>query len=340
MNGLKFIVGLADGKDNLTDCIEKNREFISEVYFSWGDFASGRNRLAECEGRTLWEIQQGQVRTLEKLSHLGIRFNLLFNANCYGKSSQSRAFFDKVGNTADYIINNFGLSSVTTASPLIAKFFKNNFKDIEIRASVNMEVGTTVGMDYISDVFDSFYLKREYNRDLEKLKTARRWCDENGKKLYGLANSGCLNFCSTHTFHDNLVAHENEISEMDNAYQFGGQCWDYLGKEDKRSRWLQITNFIRPEDVYLYEGLFDGLKLATRTNKNPARVVDAYCSGSYSGIVGQLLEPDHSGLFYPEVIDNKKIPADFAQRVLNCNKKCGECGFCVEAQKTATVALK
>ena len=28
---------------------------------------------------------------------------LLFNANCYGKDSQSRAFFNKIGETADYI---------------------------------------------------------------------------------------------------------------------------------------------------------------------------------------------------------------------------------------------
>ena len=314
MNGLKFIVGLADGKDNLTDCIEKNKDHISEVYFSWGDFASGRNRLAECEGRTLWEIQQGQVRTLEKLSHLGIRFNLLFNANCYGKSSQSRAFFDKVGNTADYIINNFGLSSVTTASPLIAKFFKNNFKDIEIRASVNMEVGTTVGMDYISDVFDSFYLKREYNRDLEKLKTARRWCDENGKKLYGLANSGCLKNCSAHTFHDNLVAHEAEIAKMDNAYEFHGMCKEYLKKEEHYQALIDNTNFIRPEDMHRYESYFEAAKLATRVHKNPSMVLRSYCRERYSGNILELLEPAHN--IYPYVIENgqplqlKKIETD------------------------------
>ena len=99
----------------------------------------------------------------------------------------------------------------------------------------------------------SFYLKREYNRDLKKIKAAKLWCDKNGKKLYGLANSGCLNFCSSHIFHDNLVAHENEISEMDNAYQYGGQCWDYLKREEKRENWIRLTNFIRPEDIKLYE---------------------------------------------------------------------------------------
>ena len=37
-------------------------------------------------------------------------------------------------------------------------------------------------------------------------------CDAEGKELYMLANSGCLNNCSAHVFHDNLVAHEAQIA--------------------------------------------------------------------------------------------------------------------------------
>ena len=84
------------------------------------------------------------------------------------------------------------------------------------------------------------------------LKAAKEWCDNNGKGLYGLANSGCLNFCSAHVFHDNIVAHEDEIMQMDNGYIFKGQCHSYLENAQKREDWLRITNFIRPEDVNLY----------------------------------------------------------------------------------------
>ena len=50
------------------------------------------------------------------------------------------------------------------------------------------------------------------------------------------------------------------------------------------------------------------MKLATRVSKNPVGIVRAYCSGSYSGNIPDLLEPNHAGLFYPQIIENKKIP--------------------------------
>ena len=91
-----------------------------------------------------------------------------------------------------------------------------------------MEIGSTEGISYVSNLFDSFYVKRELNRNLNELSRLRKWCDSNGKQMYILANSGCLNNCSAHIFHDNLVAHEAEISAMDNGYQFNGICWEFL----------------------------------------------------------------------------------------------------------------
>lgn len=58
-------------------------------------------------------------------------------------------------------------------SPLIAKFIKNNFENIEVRASVNMKIGSVEGMDYISEYFDSYYMQRELNRDIKKLNSLK-----------------------------------------------------------------------------------------------------------------------------------------------------------------------
>ena len=139
-----------------------------------------------------------------------------------------------------------------------------------------MEIGTVEGMEYISNVFDGYYLKREFNRDIKKIKRAKKWCDENGKKLYMLANSGCLNNCSAHNFHDNLVAHENEISKMDNAYLFEGICHSFLAEDKNRYSVIARTSFVRPEDLHLYDGYFESFKIATRVHKNPVSVVKAY----------------------------------------------------------------
>lgn len=337
---VKYIVGYQATDDGrfLREIIAA-KDAVREVYFSFGDFPNGRSSLAKEDGVPLYEKQKRQMEDLETLARAGLSFNLLFNGNCYGRDSQSRAFFHKVGETVDYLGEKIGIASVTTSSPLIARFIRENFDGIDVRASVNMEIGSVEGLEYVADVFDSFYIKRECNRDAARLAVLREWCNKNGREMYLLANSGCLNNCSAHTFHDNLVSHEAEIAAMDNGYAFEGVCWAFLGREDNRDKWLSRTNFIRPEDISLYAPYTAAVKLATRVNRDPCRVLRAYLAGGFSGGINTILEPDHSGALYPTVVENKKLPADFGQTVMNCDRKCDTCGYCKQAMENASVNL-
>jgi len=314
---MNFSVGYQLCTDSLfLDKIIEYKDRIYEVYFSWGDFPNGRNNQLKRADMLPWEAQSKQMEDLKKLSDAGLGFNLLLNANCYGRDSLSREFYTRIGDTVDYIINTYGLNSVTTTSPVIAKFLKTNFEDLHIRASVNMEIGTIEGMQYISKCFDGFYMKREFNRDFEKIEKLSTWCRDNGKELYLLANSGCLNNCSVRNFHDNLVAHESEISKMDNAYVFEGMCKEFLKKEENYHFLIDNTNFIRPEDIHLYERYFKSAKLATRVNPRPERILESYVTGSYRGNILELLEPAHN--IYPYIVENgeplklRKLDTDVA----------------------------
>lgn len=299
---MKYMVGLKSTDKGFLECIRENKEHIYEVYFSWGDMPNGRSSQLADDFYTPWEMQELQRNALQEVSMEGIPLNLLFNANCYGRDSQSRAFFNKVGMIIDYVAKHYGLQSVTTTSPLIAKFIHKNFENIEVRASVNMEIGSVQGMEYLAEYFDSYYMKRELNRDFLAIGKLHKWCEEHEKKMYMLANSGCLNHCSAHNFHDNLVAHEAEIARMDNAYEFHGICREYLKKEDHYQALIEDTNFIRPEDMQLYEPYFEAAKLATRVHKNPGLVLNSYVREKYSGNILELLEPAHN--IYPYVVEN------------------------------------
>lgn len=306
---MKFSVGYQLLPDTyFIDEIIKRKEHISEVYFSWGDFPNGRNNQLCQSGMTPWEAQAKQIEDLKLLTEHGIAVNLLLNATCYGKDSQSRAFYEKIGETVDFILDNYLLKSVTTTSPLIAGFIHSNFEEIDVRASVNMGIGSIEGMDYVADCFDSFYLKRELNRDFKIIRTLKAWCDGHGKKLYALANSGCLNNCSAHTFHDNLVSHEQEISAMDNGFAFEGICRKYLSNPENLHALVDNTGFIRPEDTHLYEDLFPAMKLATRVNSDPVRVLEAYIDRKrYIGSTLDLLEPNHTSAIYPYMLENSLL---------------------------------
>ncbi len=328
---MKFSVGLPSVSQNLVDCIIQNKDRVYEVYFSFSDFANGRNNQLVRDGYCQSELLNMQLSDLKRLHDNGIALNVLFNANCYGKDAMSRSFFNKIGNTLDYLEGNFGVKSVTTTSPLIAKFVKQNFEDFTTRASVNMEIGSTQGMDYVSEYFDSYYMKREYNRDFDHIKTLKKWCDNRGKKLFMLANSGCLNNCSCHIFHDNLVAHETEISAMDNAYAFNGICKEYLSKQENYIALVTNTNFVRPEDIELYEEYFEAAKLATRVSNNPVQIVNSYVKGKYSGNILELLEPNHN--IYPYVLENGKelklVKLETDVALLDNQDECtGNCNSC------------
>jgi len=338
---MKFSVGYQPRRDSaFLKSIIENRAHVYEVYFAFGDFPNGRNRPNDAPDMLPHEADQRTVMDLALLHENGIPLNILFNGNCYGKDSESRAFFHKIGETVDYFAQKFGLASVTTTSPLIAKFIKENFEGMRVRASVNMEIGTVEGMDYLADRFDSFYMKRELNRDFAAIRRLKTWCDENGKEFFMLANSGCLNYCSSHIFHDNLVAHEKDILAMDNAYFFRGTCWEYLAKPEKQYSLVAKTNYVRPEDISLYDGLFTAAKLATRVNSAPERVLEAYVKGKYIGAVTELLEPNHSGAIYPLYLDNRKFPADFAEHVGNCTKNCDACSYCKTVYQNAIINLE
>ncbi len=329
---MKFQVGYQDNR-RLVEYLLRHADKVSEVYFPWGDFTTGRGVISDDSSRKYL------TSDLQSFATSGIRLTLLLNGNCYGHRALARSFYQKLGDTVDHLSETYQLAGVTTASPLIARFLKRNFPQLEIRASVNMEIGTTEAVEYIEDYFDSFYLKREFNYDKNVILRMRDFCHAKGKKLYLLANSGCLNFCSARTFHDNLVAHQHEVAEMDNAFEFHGECTTFLKKGDHLQELLSKSNFIRPEDVHLYEELCDGMKLATRTNFNPLAVVTAYFTGRWHGNLLDLTEPAHSKLLHPAIIDNSRIPADYADHRMSCAHDCHACGYCRTVQAKATVTL-
>ena len=338
---MNLIVGYQlQGEGRLVRTILDHRDVVGEVYFAWPGIANGRNTAPLRRGLTEWEAVERQIDDLSTLSKAGLGLNLLLNGNCYGSQSLSRALYTKIGDLVDWLGARFALSSVTTASPVIARFLKTNFPALEIRASVNMEIGTREGVEYLADVMDGYYVKRELNRHIEDVRAFAQMCRSFGKKVYLLANSGCLNHCSARTFHDNLVSHEAELMQMDNAFEFDGQCRRFLSDRDARRRIISLSNWIMPRDLYRYEDLVDGVKLATRVSDHPEMIVEAYASGRFSGNMLELTEPNFAGLYYPAVLDASCIPDDFFDITSTCGRECQRCGYCVRVFDAACETLR
>ncbi len=311
------------------EIVRDYRSSVGEVYFPWPGMASGRMMLGRTGGVPEWDAQTELLEELTAIRGLGKKLDILFNANCYGAKAMSTSLMNQVCSILDYLGNKDLLPEVaTTTSPFVAETIKRFFPQVETRASVNMRIDGTLGMEYLADIFDSFYMRRDLQRDLTNVKRFREWCDDHGKKLCMLANSGCLRNCPAQSFHDNLVAHDAEIEETKNVSGYQPHlCWKLYGKKKQYEEILRAS-WIRPEDLKYYQEYFDVVKLATRQHSHPRMVLGAYTAGEYQGNLLDLLEPAFSPAFAPYIIDNTKFPEDWHNIATSCANFCTHCGKC------------
>lgn len=307
--------------ETFAEIVREYRGHIGEVYFAWPGEASGRSPLLEDEIPLI-------TRDLERIGALGVRLNLLFNASCYGEYALSRELEHHVLSLVGTLMDRFGIDAVTTMSPLVARSVKRRFNTVDVRASVNMRLGTVRALEYVGEYFDSYNVQREYNRDPGRIRQLLRWAESEGKKLHLLANSGCMNFCSFQTFHDNVVSHQRGIAALETGTRIGTLCRNWYGVPANRVGFLQ-GSWIRPEDLAEHFRMFGcNYKLATRMHDNPRLVLDAYTRRKHYGNLVDLMEPGFADLFYPQIIDNSRFPSDWFDTTMSCDKRCDACSYC------------
>lgn len=304
---------------------------VSEVYFPWVDEPSGRPVLGYGEGDDSETIKEILSEELTELRSKGIRLDLLLNANCYGEHAMSRELEDRICAIINEL-DSWGCRPqiVTAASPFVARTIKARFPDIETRASVNMRLTTLQAMKYLAPWFDSYYIGRDVQRNLDTVKTMSEWAHANGKKVGVLANSGCLRNCPWQTYHDNLISHSTQALKVRPARGFNPHlCWTMYENPENFPEILKAT-WIRPEDLHRYEPYVDFVKLATRQHSMMRLVLDAYMSRSFRGNLLDLLEPGFAPAFGRQgvLLDNSAFPSDWADKVSHCSRECTDCGYC------------
>ncbi len=314
-----------DSGELFSDMVLPYLNEIGEIYFSWNMTPSGRSITP----LTDWEAQAQMEYELHRLRAAGLRLDLLFNANCYGEEAISTHLEKEYCNLIDYLGTQELFPEIaTTASLFLAKVLKRNFPEIECRASVNMRLDSTLALECIADLFDSFYLRRDLQRDLDTVRLFRRWSDSNGKKMGILANSGCLRNCPAQTFHDNLVAHQQAVYKLQfDPASAQTLCWKHYQSRKHRVDFLK-SSWIRPEDLGSYDDLTDFIKLAIRQHDRPDLVIAAYAERSYEGDLAALMEPNFSTLFAEDgILENQRLPS-LKDLPGACAANCHHCGKC------------
>ena len=329
---MRFAIGYQEPEngEEFLSIVEDYAKDVAELYFAWPGAASGRPALGQ-RGNSRKKKVETLVFTLRGARRLGVKLDLLINASCYGGKAASKALEREVTRLVERAARAAeGLDIVTTPSLAVAWIVKRHFQEIEVRGSVNMKIPSAEAMSYVEDLFDSFHIQRDVQRDLRHVLETKRWCTANGKRLCLLANSGCLHHCPGQLFHDNLIAHDAEVRKQEGLEGFSPHvCWSLLSKPDRRDAFLQ-GSWIRPEDLRHYEGAVDVVKLATRIHSTPRMVIHAYTEGAFGGNLADLFEPTFSMLFAPAIVSNRRFPSDWFENTSTCRRNCLTCGFCRE----------
>ncbi len=176
-------------------------------------------------------------------------------------------------------------------------------------------------------------LDRDLNRrpaDLALLSKAirRRWPMV---KIELLANEGCLMHCPFRSTHEALIAATNNATRADDHLDTQRlnrdlACQRQLTQFPHR---ILSSPFIRPEDVYRYEGSADLIKVGGRTLGAGflERSVEAYAQCHYRGNLLDLLDAAN-WMSERWNIPNGDIPEDFLDILSTCGQDCAGCDFC------------
>lgn len=335
MNKRKIAIGHFFNGDFRGEC-SKHLPRIREVFFAWPGVLSCRPAPEFTA-----DVRQRLVDDLKWARANGIELDTLFNANCYGDEAISPELADFVARNLDEM-GEAGLfpDTLTTTSPFIATVLRRKFPDVKIRWSVNIRVHGSIGFEAVDELFDSFYVSREHQRDIAYMREMHDWAAAHGKTMGMQANSGCIRQCPFQQFHDNLHGHGDGRRAKDVAtMQDYGFTFFRCKTNYERGRYEDFlrSTWIRPEDMPMYEPLVDVVKLATRRHPFPAKVLEAYATNRYDGDLADLMDPVHR---FPFHFDNAALSASTLwPQILSCPhaNNCRHCGKCSQLLNSLTI---
>lgn len=233
--------------------------------------------------------QEEVYEQADLLQQKGIKFNYLLNGTSHANREYDvmyrRAFVDHVRSLAQN-----GIKIVTIGNPLLIQAVVDEVPEIEVFASVLMEVDCLTRMKKIASLGVKYIcLSKTLLKNFVALETIGQ-CGEMDVEFVLLANDPCLHHCALTAYHNDTLSHLTSGGATCDAYS-RLHCTRSFAT-DKRN--VISASFIRPEDVRTYANLGYGLfKLCDR--KHPTqwvlRALHAYMGEYYDGNLAELMAP-------------------------------------------------
>lgn len=308
---------------------------ISEVYFSGPlthDFADPKEVY---QNPPLKKI----IQLIKTCNNKNITTNLLLNKRIM--------FFEKKNKIKNLInkLEEYGkVDTITIGDPFILEFLSKEFPQIKLQASIFLGIDSYEKVkEALKMGITTICLDPSLNRKFNELKKINRL-----KKHYPflkLKLLGCLNCYSNCFFaweHPSIAILHKALArtpEKDNQQIIGNDLnadccfFKVAALEDNIKK-----PFIRPEDVKFYENndIIDEIKIAYREENTNLlqKKMRAYFNRSFKGDLFELIA---SNAHKNYIMDNKRFPSNFIEKVTKCDKVCEECGYCKNLAKKVLI---
>lgn len=253
----------------------------------------------------------------------GIDFNYIMNTTCHGDLTNlelNKKLFKFVE-----LLKAAGVTNITVGTPYLMEFFKENFPEINIIASINMCTSSVSQVLQLKEMGVSrVVLDRNINRNYKLLNVIKKSCDID---LELLTNSLCLPFCIMHQYHNNLNSHFSK--DTDEGFV---QCYPYakcFSRYISDPILMLCSGWIRPEDLKLYTNLgIDKFKIDGRGIPMDIilSVIEPYMSEEYEGNLFDLMfSGRNTRREIGAYLDNRDADG-FIERLFDDKVDCRICG--------------
>jgi collagenase-like PrtC family protease len=240
--------------------------------------------------------RRGVEAYVRRVHEAGMEFNYLLNASCMGNREFTRDGQRRLDAILGWL-DEIGVDSITVATLHFLRFVKRRYPRFRVRISSHRYTDTPRKVRFWQDNGADCIVVSEVNiyREFAILEAMRRAAET--VELSLIVNNSCRQDCAIAGTHAECLNHASTLSSSGYPLDYCSiYCMDFRLREPVN--YLR-ANWIRPEDLHLYEDMgYENFKIVERNT--PTRILvertRAYASRSYDGNLLDLVQ-NHA---YPE----------------------------------------
>lgn len=232
-------------------------------------------------------------RFIKKVHGMGIQFNYLMNASCMSNREYTREGQREIRKALDWVAE-AGADSITVGQIYLLQMIKQCYPKLKVRISSHRFTDSVRKARFWEDHGADCIVLNEvaFAREFAALRAIREAvkCD-----ISLIVNNSCRTDCAIAGTHATSLSHGSQKQAdgkpplpLDYHMLF---CLDYRLREPVN---YVRANWIRPEDLHLYEEMgFDNFKIVERNTPTPVLLkrVKAYAERHYDGNLFDLVLP-------------------------------------------------